>query len=957
MATTLQLRRYNTATVAGLTGADGEVFVDTTKKTLVVQDGSTAGGFPVATETFVTSAVAGLQATVSASLLSYTTNANLTSTLTNFTIDKLSSSGFTLTLSSNGALVPGSVNMDLGTSSAPFRSLYITNQTFYFGGSAVSIDSSNTFTIVTGSSTSTLVNTVALNTATSAVQSNITVLLYTQVSSVESSLTYYVNNQTSSITSSLTQQINQVSSDLIVYVDTSLSSALTSLGTVSDLSLGSDALIFTGDSTTSLELGTLFTSASIGAGASSILIRNPSFIMGSSVLNLTSGSTLFADVSSTGTNVQLPFDLTAQATWVSSWGQIIYSEFQYYGSFGGGSSYLIQGYGSSTVNTSATHTIRLFRNAYEGQVTLYEGSDFTIAGSSITIVPTWTFVYQWQLFETTGTTTSVLVIPVAPNTDTQNTWSGDPVYFNNLDVGYTTSSSQFNGSTPGKLVYTNPNGVQYYEDGTIIYPNGDVQSPNNFNIYTSSGSTSFEFTTSGVIVLPPGGDIVNSSGNSVLGGSTFDSSVLTSYTTNANLTSTLLNYTTNANLTSTLTSYQQTTSLLTLTTLTANSITVTNTSDATTTTSGGFTVAGGVGIQKALYLGGSLNVLHTTVNQLGSHYFASGTVYTPSASFQLIAGGSQTSRNNILMQNNGGLYIWGGAPSTNAPSPATVRGIRLDGGSGIVSVINSSETTSIGTGSFIVAGGVGITKGLNVGNVAAFSSGVSITYEPASTVGAAISLSAKNTQGGSGYADFLKVTNTTSGATNSSKTFRLSSAGAVEVINNAYSATLMSLSDTGSMSTALPYQVAGKQAVNGPAFSAYANNTLQSITSGSLQKVLFQVEEFDTNSNYASSTFTPTVEGYYQINAEVRFDGASGTGEMMIVLYKNGSAYKRGTNQSGTQIASNFWAMQVSSVVYANGTTDYFEIYVQQGSGGSLSVTAVNDPAITWFNGCMLRGA
>jgi hypothetical protein len=49
--------------------------------------------------------------------------------------------------------------------------------------------------------------------------------------------------------------------------------------------------------------------------------------------------------------------------------------------------------------------------------------------------------------------------------------------------------------------------------------------------------------------------------------------------------------------------------------------------------------------------------------------------------------------------------------------------------------------------------------------------------------------------------------------------------------------------------------------------------------------------------------------------------------------------------------------MQVSSVVYANGTGDYFEIYVQQGSGGNLSVTAVDSPNITWFNGCMLRGA
>jgi aspartate aminotransferase-like enzyme len=145
--------------------------------------------------------------------------------------------------------------------------------------------------------------------------------------------------------------------------------------------------------------------------------------------------------------------------------------------------------------------------------------------------------------------------------------------------------------------------------------------------------------------------------------------------------------------------------------------------------------------------------------------------------------------------------------------------------------------------------------------------------------------------------------------------------------------------------------------LNGPAFSAYAAAVLQTITSGSQQKVLFQVEEFDTNNNYANSRFTPTVAGYYQLNAEVRLDGASGTGEMMIVIWKNGAEYRRGTNQQGTQIATNFWAMQVSSVVYANGTDDYFEIYVQQGSGGNLTVTAVNVPYITWFNGCMMRGA
>lgn len=157
--------------------------------------------------------------------------------------------------------------------------------------------------------------------------------------------------------------------------------------------------------------------------------------------------------------------------------------------------------------------------------------------------------------------------------------------------------------------------------------------------------------------------------------------------------------------------------------------------------------------------------------------------------------------------------------------------------------------------------------------------------------------------------------------------------------------------------TATTLKVNNNDAINGPAFSAYADNTAQNITSGSQQKVLFQVEEFDTNNNYANSRFTPTVPGYYQLNAEVRLDGDFGTGETMIVVWKNGSEYKRGWNASGVKWASNFGAMTVSTLVYANGTTDYFEIYAQQTSGSTMTVTAVNSQNITWFNGAMVRGA
>lgn len=57
MSTQVQLRRGTTAQTSSFTGAVAEVTVDTDKKTLVVHDGSTAGGIPLATQANVTSSV------------------------------------------------------------------------------------------------------------------------------------------------------------------------------------------------------------------------------------------------------------------------------------------------------------------------------------------------------------------------------------------------------------------------------------------------------------------------------------------------------------------------------------------------------------------------------------------------------------------------------------------------------------------------------------------------------------------------------------------------------------------------------------------------------------------------------------------------------------------------------------------------------------------------------------
>jgi hypothetical protein len=50
----MQLRRGTTAQHSAFTGLVGEITVDTDKDTIVVHDGSTAGGFPLAKTTDTT---------------------------------------------------------------------------------------------------------------------------------------------------------------------------------------------------------------------------------------------------------------------------------------------------------------------------------------------------------------------------------------------------------------------------------------------------------------------------------------------------------------------------------------------------------------------------------------------------------------------------------------------------------------------------------------------------------------------------------------------------------------------------------------------------------------------------------------------------------------------------------------------------------------------------------------
>jgi hypothetical protein len=125
--------------------------------------------------------------------------------------------------------------------------------------------------------------------------------------------------------------------------------------------------------------------------------------------------------------------------------------------------------------------------------------------------------------------------------------------------------------------------------------------------------------------------------------------------------------------------------------------------------------------------------------------------------------------------------------------------------------------------------------------------------------------------------------------------------------------------------------VIGNVVTDAPTFSAYQSSS-QTLTASGYAKVLYQTEEWDTNSNYdtSNSRFTPTVAGYYQINAGVR---SVTNGELNVIIYKNGANYKVGSNVNTTSV----YESVVSATVYLNGSTDYVEIYAYCSAANSTA--------------------
>jgi len=137
----IQFRRGTTTEHSSFTGLLGEVTVDTTKKTIVVHDGSTAGGSPLALE----------GASISSSTGAFSSNVTVGGTLGVTGLTTMSgAAAVTGNLTMTGHVLPSAnVTYDLGSTSMMWRDVYIGPGSLYINGKKVIEDDSGTISITT----------------------------------------------------------------------------------------------------------------------------------------------------------------------------------------------------------------------------------------------------------------------------------------------------------------------------------------------------------------------------------------------------------------------------------------------------------------------------------------------------------------------------------------------------------------------------------------------------------------------------------------------------------------------------------------------------------------------------------------------------------------------------------------------------------------------------------------
>jgi hypothetical protein len=198
-------------------------------------------------------------------------------------------------------------------------------------------------------------------------------------------------------------------------------------------------------------------------------------------------------------------------------------------------------------------------------------------------------------------------------------------------------------------------------------------------------------------------------------------------------------------------------------------------------------------------------------NITSSQSFANG-AFSAANSGASFANGAFTQANNISSYANAQILVIAGVDATQNTNITTAQGTATSAGSfanGAFAAANSAA--SFANGAFLASNGASTyanntfftkTGGTITGTTTINTGYLSVNYNPLTIQQTAVvNIAGANTKGGTGYVDFLNANNQAIGATSTNKWFRIDSVGNLQVINSAYSGTILQLSDSGTLST------------------------------------------------------------------------------------------------------------------------------------------------------------
>lgn len=207
-----------------------------------------------------------------------------------------------------------------------------------------------------------------------------------------------------------------------------------------------------------------------------------------------------------------------------------------------------------------------------------------------------------------------------------------------------------------------------------------------------------------------------------------------------------------------------------------------------------------------------------------------------------------------------------------------------------------------------------------------------------------IFFSGSGTIGGTGYTDFIKVTNTAVGATNINKTFRITSVGNLEVVNSAYNAVPLILSDSGNLI------VAGSVTANAWTVGQTIKDTILSNTEVTVNTTTIATSNSDTD--FVTYSYTPVSSNSYLIIhyhlSSFSFEGGTGNDSYFSRIKVDGAeiTYSR----QGTVNGNRTGVLFPLTGRYTNSNTTAKSIVVAcRRDSADDSITIVNSSTSMWL--------